>query len=69
MARGVKASIDEKIAAQEAVVEKAKTKYQSELDKLNALLDKKNEEKSKEIFEAIQNSGKSLDDVLAFLKN
>lgn len=68
MARGVKVPIEEKIAAQEAVVEKAKAKHQSEVDKLNELLAKKDEEKFKEVSEAIKSSGKSLDEVLEFLK-
>lgn len=68
MSRGVRIPIDQKITIQQNAVDKAKEKYQAEVEKLNDLLSKKEEERGKEVLDAIKESGKSLDDVLEFLK-
>lgn len=68
MSRGVRIPIDQKITIQQNAVDKAKEKYQAEVEKLNGLLSKKEEERGKEVLDAIKESGKSLDDVLEFLK-
>lgn len=66
MARRV-ITIDEKILKQQEIVEKVKEKYDTEVQKLNELMKKKDEEKGKEVLEAIQKSNKSYEDVLNFL--
>ena len=59
--------IDEKIQKQQEIISKTKKKYDTEVEKLNALLKKKDEEKGKKVLEAIQKSDKSYDDILNYL--
>ena len=59
MARG-SASIDEKIENQKAIVSKTKDRYEKELEKLNTLMKKRNELRSRELMEAFTNSDRSL---------
>ena len=48
--------IEEKIEAQKEMVSKAKDKYEAELDKLEKLMKKREELRSKELMEAFANS-------------
>lgn len=68
MARGIKTSISERITKQEERVAAAKEKYDAEVEKLQELQDKANDEKKEELLAAIESSGKSLDDVLEYIK-
>lgn len=61
--------IEEKIQKQQAVVDRLKARYDSEVQKLDELLKKKDEEKGKEVLSAIQKSNKSYDDILNFLNS
>jgi hemin uptake protein HemP len=54
MARG-SASIDEKIENQKAIVSKTKDRYEKELEKLNTLMKKRNELRSRELMKAMNN--------------
>ncbi len=60
-------SITEEIAKQEELVAKAKAKYDAESKKLKALLAKQEEQKKKELFTAVEKSGKSYDEIFKFL--
>ncbi len=59
--------IDEKIARQKETVAKAKDKYESALDALKILMNKKRDMEGKELLNAFVNSKKSLDEILAFM--
>lgn len=61
--------IEEKIQKQQLVVDRLKARYDTEVQKLNELLKKKDEEKGKEVLVAIQKSNKSYDDILKFLNS
>ncbi len=59
--------IEEQIAKQEEAVEKAKEKYDSEVEKLKDLHIKRDEAKKKELIKAIGNSKKSYDEIMVFI--
>jgi multidrug resistance efflux pump len=63
-----KLTIEEKISRQETEVAKAKKKYDSAVEELNRLVTLKKEQESKELFTAIEKSGKSFEEVMEFLK-
>lgn len=60
-------SVDEKIKKQKEVVATAKDKYEAALNELNLLIKKKQDLQGKELLNAFVNSGKSLDEILAFM--
>ena len=60
-------SMEEMIKHQEDAVEKAKSKYDSEVAKLKDLLAKKDEIRRKEILKAVENSGKTFEEIIEFL--
>ena len=60
-------SIDEKIESQKELVSKTKDRYERELEKLNTLMKKRNELRSRELMEAFTNSDKSFEEVMKFL--
>ncbi|MCD7807334.1 MAG: ErpK protein [Lachnospiraceae bacterium] len=62
-------SIDEKIEQQKQVVSQAKDKYEAALAELDRLQQKKDEVRNKELIEAISNSSRSYEDIMAFLKD
>ena len=59
--------IEEKIETQKELVSKAKDKYETELDKLEKLMRKRDELRSKEMMEAFANSERSFEEVMRFL--
>jgi len=59
MARRV-ITIEEKIERQTAEVDKAKKKYEEELDQLNILIEQKKELESKELLEAFSMSSRTI---------
>lgn len=61
-------SIDEKIAKQKEVVFALKDRYEAELEKLTQLEKKKRELEGKELLKAFEDSDRSLEEVLKFLK-
>lgn len=69
MPRGSKISIEERIQKQTEIVEKAKEKYDKELSKLKELQSEEQEEKRREILNAIEESGKSMDELYEFLNS
>ena len=56
--------IEEKIEAQKELVSKAKDRYEAELDKLEKLMQKRDELRSKELMEAFASSERSFEDVM-----
>lgn len=60
-------SIDEKIESQKELVSKTKDRYERELERLNMLMKKRNELRSRELMEAFTNSDKSFEEVMRFL--
>ena len=67
MARRV-ITIEEKIERQTAEVDKAKKKYEEELDQLNNLIEQKKELESKELLEAFSKSSRTYSEIMEFLK-
>ena len=59
--------IEEKIESQKEVVSKAKDRYENELDKLEKLVQKRDELRSKELMEAFARSERSFEEVMRFL--
>ena len=59
--------IEEKIEAQKELVSKAKDRYEEELGKLEKLMQKRDELRSKELMEAFANSERSFEEVIRFL--
>ena len=59
--------IEEKIETQKEVVSRAKDRYEAELDKLEKLMRKRDELRSKELMEAFANSERSFEEVMRFL--
>ena len=59
--------IEEKIENQKEMVSKAKDRYEAELDKLEKLMRKRDELRSKELMEAFANSERSFEEVMRFL--
>ncbi len=62
-------SIEEKIERQKQVEFQAKDKYAAALAELDRLQQKKNELQNKELIKAIEKSGRSFDEIMAFLKD
>ena len=60
-------SIDEKIEKQKEVVFALKDKYDAAVAGLDKLLQKRKELQKKELMTAIENSGKSYEEIIAFL--
>ena len=60
-------SKEEKIETQKELVSKAKDRYEAELDKLEKLMRKRDELRSKELMEAFANSERSFEEVMRFL--
>ena len=58
---------EEKIETQKELVLRAKDRYEAELDKLEKLMRKRDELRSKELMEAFANSERSFEEVMRFL--
>ena len=59
--------IEEKIETQKELVLRAKDRYEAELDKLEKLMRKRDELRSKELMEAFANSERSFEEMMRFL--
>ena len=62
-------TIDEKIEKAQAEVIKAKEKYEAAINELKELQERKKEIQSKELMNAFQESSRSYDEIMAFLKS
>ena len=61
--------IEERIAAQEQEVLKAKKKFEEASDKLKDLYRKRDEGRQKELLEAIARSSRSYEEIMAFIQS
>jgi precorrin-6B methylase 1 len=61
-------SDDEKIKRQKEVVAKNKSKYESSLTVLEALLKEREAKRNKELLKAISKSNRSYDEIISFLQ-
>lgn len=62
-------SMEERIAAQEQEVQKAKKKYEEENTVLKDLYRKRDEGRKKELMEAINKSDKSFEEIMTFIQS
>ena len=67
MAR-TRCSLAERIEEQEQVVSKAREHYESEVNKLEQLMNKRDELQKKELMEAIEDSNRSFEEIMQFLQ-
>lgn len=61
-------SIEEEIKKQEEAVTRSKARYDSDVKKLKDLYAKKDEICKKKLLEAVEKSGKSYEEIMAFLQ-
>lgn len=61
-------SLDERIEEQEQVVSKAREHYESEVNKLEQLMNKRDELQKKELMKAIEDSNRSFEEIMQFLQ-
>ena len=59
---------DERIEQQEQAVSRIKDRYDAEMSKLEELMNKCDELRKKELMKAIEDSGKSFDEIIKFLR-
>ncbi len=60
--------INEKIEKAQDAVEKTKARYDAAVQELCALLEKKDAQRKQELLKAAENSPRSFDEIMAFLK-
>lgn len=65
--RRTRLTIDEKIEKQKAVVSRAKDRYDTALDELDKLMQKREQMRKKELMEAFEKSGRSYEEIMEFL--
>lgn len=69
MARARKTiTLDEKIEKAQDAVEKTKARYDAAVQELRALLEKKDAQRKQELLKAVENSPRSFDEIMVFLK-
>ena len=61
-------SIEEKIERQKEVVSRAKDKYETALDELENLMQKRDEYRRKELMDAFIRSDRTYDEIMEFLR-
>ena len=61
-------TLDEKIEQAQMAVEKAKARYDATVKELRDLLDKKDAQRKQELLKAVENSARTYDEIMAFLK-
>ena len=59
---------DSKIEAAKQLLEKAKLRYERAAANLKALLDRRDEERKRELFDAIGKSDRTYDEILNFIR-
>lgn len=68
MAGRKQSTIEDRIKKAEAVLVKAKERYDAALENLNRLVKKKKEMESRELMQAYEKSDRSIEEVLEFLR-
>ena len=61
-------TLDEKIEKAQEAVEKTKARYEAAVKELRDLLDKKDAQRKQELLKAVENSTRTYDETMAFLK-
>ena len=61
-------TLDEKIEKAQEAVEKAKARYDTTVKELRELLEKKDAKRKQELLKAVENSPRSFDEIMTFLK-
>ena len=61
-------TLDERIEQQEQAVSRIKDRYDAEVSKLEELMNKRDELRKKELMKAIEDSGKSFNEIIKFLR-
>ena len=61
-------SLDERIEEQEQVVSKAREHYEAEVNKLEQMMNKRDELQKKELMKAVEDSSRSFDEIMQFLQ-
>lgn len=67
MAR-IRRSLNERIEEQEQAVSKAKEHYETEVNKLEQMMNKRDELQKKELMKAIEDSSRSFEEIMQFLR-
>lgn len=61
-------SLDERIEEQKQVVSKAREHYEAEVNKLEQMMNKRDELQKKELMKAVEDSSRSFDEIMQFLQ-
>ena len=61
-------SLDERIEEQEQVVSKAREHYEAEVNKLEQMMNKRDELQKKELMKAVEDSSRSFEEIMQFLQ-
>jgi len=61
-------TLDEKIEKAQEAVEKTKARYDAAVKELRDLLEKKDAQRKQELLKAVENSPRSFDEIMTFLK-
>ena len=61
-------SLDERIEEQKQVVSKAREHYEAEVNKLEQMMNKRDELQKKELMKAVEDSSRSVEEIMQFLQ-
>ena len=61
-------SLDERIEEQKQVVSKAREHYEAEVNKLEQMMNKRDELQKKELMKAVEDSSRSFEEMMQFLQ-
>ena len=61
-------SLDERIEEQKQVVSKAREHYEAEVNKLEQMMNKRDELQKKELMKAVEDSSRSCEEIMQFLQ-
>ena len=61
-------SLDERIEEQKQVVSKAREHYEAEVNKLEQMVNKRDELQKKELMKAVEDSSRSFEEIMQFLQ-
>ena len=61
-------SLDERIEEQKQVVSKAREDYEAEVNKLEQMMNKRDELQKKELMKAVEDSSRSFEEIMQFLQ-
>ena len=61
-------SLDERIEEQKQIVSKAREHYEAEVNKLEQMMNKRDELQKKELMKAVEDSSRSFEEIMQFLQ-